>query len=182
MNWIVIGGTAFILLTLFDLNKLYKWHWIFNAFFALGILLLTFSLIMILKEQIHYGYFEGNYLFCSLIIIGAILQIYALFFALPAKDTYTLLDEIQLVDTGLYGLCRHPGVYGFLLMGIGFSLGTGSILITFTAIIWSLLDLVHVWIQDQFIFPLFIPGYKDYQKRVGFLFIKTKENVCQNLS
>ena len=62
MNWIIIGGTAFILLTLFDLNKIYKWHWIFNAFFALGILLLTFSLIMILKEQIHYGYFEGNYL------------------------------------------------------------------------------------------------------------------------
>ncbi len=183
MNWIVIGCTSFILLTLFDLNKIYKWHHILNALFPFSIILLIVSLTMIFIQKDLYGTFSSNYLFYSLVVIGAIEQIYALFFALPYADTYTKLDEVKLVDHGIYSLCRHPGVWGFILMGLGFTLASGSFLILLTAIIWSIFDLIHVAIQDTVIFPQSIPGYLDYQEKVPFLFIKLKEtSSCQNPS
>ena len=183
MNWIVIGCTAFILLTLFDLNKIYKWHSLINVLFPISLILLIISLYMIYIQQDLYGSFTAYPFFYTLVIIGFIEQIYALFFALPASDTYTKLNEIQLVDHGLYSLCRHPGVWGFLLMAIGFAFGSGSLLISVTAIIWSIFDLIHVYIQDKIIFPKSIPGYLDYQEKVPFLFLKLKESrSCQNPS
>ncbi len=180
MNWILLGGAAFILLTLFDLNKVYKWHSSFNALFPLSIFLLILSLVMIYIKMEQYTFFASNPLFYILVCLGALEQVYALFFALP-KETYTKLNEVKLVDSGLYSLCRHPGVWGFIVMAFGFTLASGSMLVLWTALSWTLLDLIHVAIQDRYIFPKSIPGYTLYQVNVPFLFFKRKESTCQNL-
>ncbi len=183
MSWIYLGCTSFVLLTLFDLNKIYKWHRSFNLLFPLSIILLIYALVMVLISQDHSIAFNSNPWFFTLVIIGAIEQFYALFFALPASDTYTKLDKVSVVDTGIYGLCRHPGLWGFILMAIGFSLGTGSTLVLWAAILWTAFDFIHILIQDQLIFPYSIDGYSDYQKRVPFLLFKLKEqSTCQNPS
>lgn len=183
MNWIYLGCTAFILLTLFDLNKIYKWHAFLNILFPLSIALLIYALFRILMIHDQSQVFTSNVWFYALVLIGAIEQVYALFFALPANKTYVSLNDIQVIDTGLYALCRHPGVWGFIIMAIGFVFATGSCLVLWAALFWTSFDLLHIWIQDRFIFPISITGYQDYRLRVPFLFFKVKEsNSCQNLS
>lgn len=175
MNWIIVGSFAFILLTLFDANKVYRWHTSLNLLFplSLGILVLSTFQLYLIKDA--FGVFNTSPLFYGLVLLGLFEQIYALFFALPLKKTYTELTSVELVDTGLYGLCRHPGVWGFMAMGLGLSLALGSYILLTTALIWSLLDVLHVYVQDRLFFPKTIPGYLSYQKQVPFLFFGVKE-------
>lgn len=172
MIWIVLGCFAFVLLTLFDLNKRFKWHPILNSLFPISIGLLITSLVCVYLEVNSFGSFQSYPLFYGLVVIGALEQIYTLFFALPAQTTYASLDTVRLVNTGFYGCCRHPGVWGFILMAIGFTFGSGSMLIAITAVSWTLMDILHVLIQDVFIFPHSIPGYTLYQSQVPFLGIR----------
>lgn len=175
MNWIIIGCLAFILLTLFDANKIYRWHGAFNALFPLSMGLLSVSSVFIYLQRNLWGSFTAWPIFYGLVALGLALQIHALFFALPAAKTYASLETVSLVKTGVYGLCRHPGVWGFILMSMGLTLATGSVLVLWTALVWTVLDLVHIWIQDVFFFPQSIPGYVDYQQQVPFLFFGVKE-------
>lgn len=41
-------------------------------------------------------------------------------------------------------------------------------------LIWTLLDLLHIFIQDVYFFPLTIKGYADYQKETPFLLFNKK--------
>ena len=157
------------------MNKIFKWHPFLNGLFPLSIGALIFSLYKLISLIRFYPIFSSNPLFYAFVWIGAIEQVYALFFALPLSDTYTKLSDIKLIDSGIYRCCRHPGVWGFILMAVGFTLGSGSMLILWTALTWTLFDLIHVWIQDVYIFPRSIPGYDQYQRRVPFLFINVRE-------
>jgi len=175
MNWIIVGCIAFILLTLFDANKHYHWHSALNLLFPLAIGILIWAAVSLGLNQAYYGNFQAYPLFYGLVLLGILEQFYALFFALPTKSTYVGLGPIPLVNTGLYGLCRHPGVWGFFAIGLGLTLATGSVLIAFASITWFLFDLLHIAVEDFIFFPLFIPGYLDYQKQVPFLFFGVKE-------
>lgn len=175
MNWIAIGALSFVLFTVFDLNKLKRIHPLLNGLFGLGVLLLLISAWGLLENAWDFGRMEPIPVFVVVSTIGALEMIYALFFALSFKETYVETGSGRLVDTGLYALCRHPGVWGFALLafGIGFSLGSPLVLIA--ALVWTLLDILHVVMQDRYFFPATIQGYDAYQKRTPFLFFGLRE-------
>ncbi|MEI7667916.1 MAG: methyltransferase [Erysipelotrichaceae bacterium] len=109
-------------------------------------------------------------------MVGFIEMIYALFFALNFKHTYIEANNPkQLVDYGFYALCRHPGVWGFALWILGAAIAMGSVLALYCAIIWTSLDILHVILQDIWIFEKTIPGYAEYKRRVPFLFFGSTE-------
>ena len=95
--------------------------------------------------------------------------VYLLFFALP-KGTYSG-EELQthLVQTGAYSRCRHPGFYGFTLTAAAMSLLVGNATNALLLLVYVILNLVYIILEDVIYFPAYIEGYDEYKKRVPFL-------------
>lgn len=102
---------------------------------------------------------------------GACGEYMALFGALPVKSVYLSPSAgPRLVESGLYGLCRHPGGLFFPLMTLSLALALGSAGLLAAAAAASFLNLLYILFQDRLIFPKTIPGYDRYRQKVPFLF------------
>jgi len=99
--------------------------------------------------------------------INAFLMVWALFFALP-KGTYDG-ESSSTADTGLYALCRHPGVLFFGGMHFFLWLVSGRDMMLFSTVLFTLCNVFYVFVQDRKYFPLMLPGYEEYRERVPFL-------------
>lgn len=171
MMWIGLGILAFGLLSVFDFHKLKPIHPIFNISFALGCLLLAYATgnILLWSPQ-WFGFAELPFLWVFA-ILSLIEMFYALFFALPFNSTYVEgTPPAKVVDTGLYALCRHPGVWGFFAFYLFASLASGNGDLLLAGMIWTLFDVLHVAMQDYWFFPQTLPGYTEYRKTTPFLF------------
>lgn len=182
MLYMIPGILGFAACCLFDLNKI-RWNIKFlNLFFVLGSLLLILATIGGILSGNSSGAFTD---LCRLhpaalagLLLSIIAEIYALFFALPFESTYLESEAIPVVSRGWYAACRHPGfwtlalVYFFLWQFFS----TPEMLLAF--VVYTLCNFLYIYIQDRFIFPEYIQGYAEYQKRVPFL-IPTKKSLRQ---
>lgn len=176
MSLILTGTLAFLILTLFDYNKLKLLHPLLNGLFAVGVAMLIYATAMILFVEVPLFSFTALPVFWVLAVIGFVEMIYALFFALPFSKTYVKTEvNSALVTTGLYGLCRHPGVWGFFLFYFCGALATGNGTLLIAAIVWSIMDVLHVYIQDSLFFVKTLDGYTLYKQTTPFLFFGPKE-------
>lgn len=176
MSLILIGAFAFVILTMFDYNKLKMLHPLLNGLFAVGIAMIAYASVMILREASPMFTFVAMPIFWILSGLGFIEMIYALFFALPFKKTYVKTEtSASLITTGLYGLCRHPGVWGFFMLYVFAALASGNGTLLIAAAVWTLMDVLHVYLQDTLFFVKTLPGYTLYQQTTPFLFFGTKE-------
>jgi protein-S-isoprenylcysteine O-methyltransferase Ste14 len=74
-------------------------------------------------------------------------------------------DGATLVDSGAYGLVRHPMYSGGIVLALGWALLVCSWLtVGYVVVLFAFLDLKsrreETWLAERF------PGYRDYQKRV----------------
>lgn len=107
----------------------------------------------------------------AVLVLAALLTAllgYTLFFALPAEASYAHPGEDRPVcATGVYALCRHPGVLWFagaylcLWGGFGFPLRS--------AVLYTALDVLLVLFEDRRVFPARLSGYDDYRRTTPFL-------------
>lgn len=168
MDWI-IGTISFLLFFLYDWNRVFwKKRWM-SGFFYLGCAGLIGSGAFILTEALGKRP-SGWILWLVLAAVCLVGLIYTLFFALPFDETYRQeADGHRVCRTGLYGLCRHPGIWWFFgcFLGLGLAWGGGEKLAE--GLIFSLLNLGHAWYQDRYIFPEEFCDYRDYQNAVPFL-------------
>jgi protein-S-isoprenylcysteine O-methyltransferase Ste14 len=112
-----------------------------------------------------------------LCIAAVALLIYSLFLELPFVKTYgKSLHSNELVDTGTYALCRHPGVLWFGLMFFFFFFATGAKQLIAAGIIWTSIDVFHVFLQEKLFFPKMFPRYKNYMRDVPML-IPTRKSI-----
>jgi protein-S-isoprenylcysteine O-methyltransferase Ste14 len=183
MLYVVIGCIAFAFLYIFDLNKLISIHRALNISFACGVFLLTLATYGIVVTPSP-GFWIGSIwkvTFGLLTMAAFSLMIYSLFFALPFRKTYVAMDKIQLVNTGMWALCRHVGVLWFFFMYLFLWLATGKLIVLYAGITWTILDIVHVYMQDRWIFPQTLPGYDKYKREVPFLIPNRKSiRKCLN--
>ena len=170
MTYILIGCLAFILFLIFDLNKLNRYYKHLNLSFILGLSLLLFCTIALLVID------DKNWVLPFLKIgagfiafLSLLMLIYTLFGAMPFKQTYIETKRNTVIRTGMYALCRHPGVLWFFLFYLFLGLAAGSKLILVAALVWTSLDIIYVYIQDRWIFPGTLEDYDLYQKNVPFL-------------
>lgn len=176
MSQILLGSFAFFILTMFDYNKLKMLHPLLNGLFVVGVLLLVYSTIIILYSDSSLFYFTAYPILWIISILGLLEMIYALFFALPFNKTYvTTTKHAQIISTGLYGLCRHPGVWGFFIFYFFAALATGNGTLLMAAGLWTVMDILHVWIQDRLFFVKTLEGYETYKTTTPFLFFGSKE-------
>ncbi len=177
MIYIAFGAFSFLLLYIFDFNKLYPINKLCNLCFGAGCIGLAGATLFLLIKGIPDNWFwAGSIPFLLLSFLGLLFMLYSLFFALPFRKTYIEGDGNKVVDTGLYALCRHPGVIGFFAMYIFLWLATGSSLVFAAAIIWTVMDIIHVWVQDRYFFPKALRGYEAYRQKTPFL-IPTKKSL-----
>ena len=105
-----------------------------------------------------------------LLPISIFLFIYSLFINLPFRKTYVKRGVgNQLIRTGTYALVRHPGVLWYGVILVALILVSKSQLLVIAAPIWFVMDVIHVTIQDKFLFEKMFPEYKEYRKETPML-------------
>lgn len=103
------------------------------------------------------------------VLVG--LGLLAIFFVFKENTYASAIIEIaaeqKIIDTGLYGIVRHPMYTGGVIMLIGVPLALGSW--------WGLLafipsSLVLIWriVEEEKVLIKNLAGYTDYQKRVKY--------------
>lgn len=171
MIFIIIGCLAFFFFIIFDLNKVLSIHKWINLSFFIGIVLLGLSTVALL-----FVVFKSSdiltpmqWLAGILSFISLLLMIYTLFLGIPFTKTYMETKKNAVVNTGMYALCRHPGVIWFFCFYLFLSLAFSNIFLLWAAVAWTILDIIYVYIQDCWIFPIILEDYQSYQKQVPFL-------------
>ena len=176
----VLGFCAFVAFFLGDYND---WKWGIRKLrlcFPVGVFLLTAGTIWMAAEgaPLNKGVLRG--MMMVLAVIFFLLLIRALFFALPAKASYTRPGERRPVRrSGMYALCRHPGV--LWLGGLYLCLWTAMGVPLWAGVTYIGLDVLLVLFEDRWVFPAMLDGYPEYRKETPFL-IPTADSVraCVN--
>ena len=169
----VAGCVSFALLFLSDIDECWFKVKASRILFAIGFLLLSISTTMLcirgFSENIFSFGIRAIFSFSCAMFVA--LLIYTLFFALPFKNTYVSSEvapsEKNVKNSGVYALCRHPGIIWFFLLYVSLWGATG-LRIT-EAFVFSGLNLLYAAFQDIFIFPHTIDGYMEYKKNIPFL-------------
>jgi protein-S-isoprenylcysteine O-methyltransferase Ste14 len=116
MSYVVLGCLGFFFLYIFDFNKVFGWHKGLNICFAVGCGLLAVSTLGILfwsPGEVDSSV-TSRLIFSLLAVVSLALLLYSLFFALPFDQTYLQINQANtVIDSGMYALCRHPGVIWF---------------------------------------------------------------------
>lgn len=173
MQWILPGCLGFLLLYLFDYNKVHFIHKIINQCFAAATLILIGCTVALYRDAAPWA-ISPRFLstaFFALAFLFGVMVVHALFLSLPFEITY-LYDGRQpggVVTSGQYALCRHPGVIWFFLAYLALWLSRPSPALLAAWLIWSAMDVLHVWVQDVYFFPRTIAGYEEYKKHTPFL-------------
>lgn len=171
MIYIAVGCLAFICYVIFDLNKIKFIHRYINVLFIFGSAVLFLCTVAIIASN-HSKRISAPLQWLALLLafLSLILLIYTIFGAIPFKKTYIETKKGNtVVDTGMYALCRHPGVLWFFFFYILLSLAFRNKLLLTAALVWTCLDIIYVYIQDRWLFPIILEDYQTYQKQVPFL-------------
>lgn len=172
---LILGLCSFALFFLGDYND---WKWGRRGLrlcFPAGVLLLTAgtALLAIRETAPWSGVPRKAALLLSAVFLFLLVR--TLFFALPAEASYARPGERRPVRrSGVYALCRHPGVLWFaglylcLWAALGVPLWAGA---AFTG-----MNVLLVMFEDRWVFPTVLDGYRDYQRVTPFL-IPNSESV-----
>lgn len=176
---LIIGCMGFILFLVYDINSFTLKNTFLGSSFFIGSLLVLLSTVQEIYLSFKAGAFSGTVdtVLVTIALLWFLALVYTLFFALPFQDTYTGTDSQQKVcDTGVYALCRHPGVICFSFTYLFLSLAALPAALWISGTVFSVLNILYVVFQDAVTFKKTFPDYGEYQKKVPFL-IPTK-NSC----
>jgi protein-S-isoprenylcysteine O-methyltransferase Ste14 len=171
MVFIAVGCLGFLILHLFDIVALRRLPVAKPLAWMLGSGLLLYSLAMVSLEADKLPLPSWSaWLGATLLSTSLLALIWSLFINLPFRKTY-LASGVgdELVTTGLYGLVRHPGVIGFVLVLLSLILVSRSSLLLVAAPVFIMLDIVLVIVQDRFVFGKMFAGYDRYREKTPML-------------
>ena len=121
--------------------------------------------------------FDWNTLPEIIIIIGIILFLFAyLLYAIVLKENSYLLRTIEvekdqkLIDTGLYGIVRHPMYSATLILFLSMPLILNSLISFIIFLIYPYLIIKRINNEEQ-VLEKDLKGYKEYKKKVKYKLI-----------
>ena len=164
----LLGLCAFALFFISDYNdwRLGQQRW--KLCFPLGGLLLAVGTLLQCRLKVSVLTDGGRILGFLLGALFLFLLIYTLFFALPVEASYARPGEKRSVcTTGVYALCRHPGVLWFA--GLYVCLWAAAGLPLRNAVTYCLLNVLLVLFEDRCVFPDKLEGYVTYRTTTPFL-------------
>ena len=164
----LLGLGAFALFFLSDYNDWRLRKKRLKLCFPLGGVLLLAAICLRWGEA---GAVVSGWLRGVVFLLGALflaLLVYTLFFAIPLEASYARPGEKRSVcTTGVYALCRHPGVLWFAGLFACLWLAAGLPLLD--AAVYCILNVCLVWFEDRCVFPGLLEGYGAYQTSTPFL-------------
>ncbi len=170
MTALIAAALCYGLFVLSDLLKGGK-----KAYASLAVLVLgCIIMVTVTAAALYRGFKSGAsslspFSLC-LFVLALWLEVFTLFFALPAADTYTRVQEKPaVVDFGMYALCRHPGVLWLALCYIALYLLVPGSAVLMLGIAMTVGDVFYVLWQDVVFFPKHLEGYAKYKTTVPFL-------------
>ena len=163
----VVGFGAFLLL---DNPQLAKWPVLRHATSMIGSLALAVAMWSAAGsgDVLDWPRWTTG-LGWMLAVIGLCLLVYSVFIEIPLTLRRHTGPGPTLVQSGTYTLCRHPGVLWLVLLLVGVLLIVKRTGFVPLMILWIILDIVVVAVQDRIVFPRQFPGYDQYQRRTPFL-------------
>ncbi|MEL7658112.1 MAG: hypothetical protein AAGU75_19640, partial [Bacillota bacterium] len=167
MPYVLMGSLAFLFFIVYDINSVTKnYKLLHSGFFAGSILLIAATGGIIFATVSETGLNTGRTIAFGLpALIFFVLLIYTLFFALPFENTYVKTNmPPKTCRTGVYALSRHPGVLWFMGFYLFLWLALTGPLLLFAGILFSLLNLFYIILQDRWTFMKVFPDYSDYKK------------------
>jgi protein-S-isoprenylcysteine O-methyltransferase Ste14 len=167
----ILGTASFALFILYDLNQIRGNRKALKLLFPVGIVLLSVVSLRIALVSVVVYEIDHWLMILSGIIAAAffVLLIYTLFFAVPFDSAYVQGSKQKLCTTGVYGICRHPGVLFLAGLYIFAALAMGKRDLLIAGVIFTVCNTVYVAIQDRWIFPRVFEGYEDYRRTTHFL-------------
>ena len=110
-----------------------------------------------------------------LAVFGLLARVYPMMYLRKRGTTTTLSGVARTVDTGPYGIVRHPQYVGGILMLIGWFLLWGASYCLHLVPLIVLLILTQASIEEKHILGKRLGGeYEVYRERVGMFFPKLK--------
>ena len=166
---LLVGTIGFLLCFLYDWNRVFwKKKWM-THFFWMGCLCQVFAGACLLYEAWMLQN-NGWMTWIGLAVLCLVGLIYTLFFALPFDSTYCQeADQHKVCRIGVYGVCRHPGIWWYFGCFLCLGIACGSKTSMAYGLLLSLFNLLYAWYQDKWIFPSEFSDYREYQKDVPFL-------------
>lgn len=166
---LLMGILSFVLFFASDYNDLRLRHKGLVFLFPAGAVLLTAATVLgCLHGTAPLSGLLGRMISGAAGIAFLLLTLHALFFAIPARASYGGPGRRRPAATsGVYGLCRHPGVLFFipLMLCLWLSLG----LPPYCAAAWSALNVLLARYEDIVVFPELLEGYDEYKTATPFL-------------
>lgn len=162
------AGAAFALFFLSDWNDwrggTARLRWCFPAGGA--VLAADTAYLCLTRRAAASGFFR--ILAFSGAALFAWLLVYSLFFALPAAASYAEPGRKRpACTTGIYALCRHPGV--LWLTGLLACLYPAAGFPPAVTALVTALNTALVLFEDRAVFPAVLAGYREYRRVTPFL-------------
>jgi len=178
MIYMLIGICGFLLCYAFDWASLQNLRLVKQLIGLLAICLTVYATIMVcvIPVKFHLPFFTLP-LGVGLLVISLCLLVYSLFIEVPFHNTYAKKGVgNKLITTGTYALVRHPGVIWLAIVYLSLALIFPSTTLFLAVIVWLIMDIIIVTLQDKVLFPKMFPTYREYQLKTPFL-IPTKQSI-----
>ncbi len=105
-------------------------------------------------------------------LLGGALLVWTTFLEIPIGMAKFKLAPGRAYDLGSYRRCRHPGFWWFMLFSASFIAWEGGELGFARFFAANLLNLLLIFLQDKYTFPLQFANYHEYAAIVPFLIPK----------
>ena len=107
--------------------------------------------------------------------IGLFLFAYMLYAEVLRENTYLsrtikVSDEQKVVDTGLYGIVRHPMYTATIILFLAMPLILGSLIAFFIMLVYPFIIAFRAINEEKFLIKE-LSGYEEYTKKVKYRFI-----------
>ena len=166
MLFILSGAIGFLLLLGSDILGI-KNHSVTQhilAFFGTLIIVLS-SVLILLEGETYQMDLRLRILFGAFGLMFLFFLVYSVIFEVRLNRG----KENPLVTSGTYALSRHPGVLWLFFYYVFGSLFFANIDILIAGIVWSLINVVYVVIQEKVIFNKIFSDYEIYKESTPML-------------
>ena len=171
MEFIILGVVGFGLMFGADLCGLHQrcvWRNLL-AFFGFAFVFGSSLYILLLGDTYRLPLFAR--------IIAGVLSLMFLLLLI-----YSVLIEVnkkrdiseKLITTGTYALSRHPGVIWFAFYYIFGSIMFANVEILIAGIIWSIINIIYVLLQEKLVFNKMFENYDLYRETTPMLWPNVK--------
>lgn len=169
MTGYLLGVLGFICFFIFDLFSMHNRKILKYVFMFCGLSMLGIGSVLIAGGEPSFSlHVSFRIVFAILTILFLFLLVYSVVIEV-GKNTYQYNHVPKLITSGTYALSRHPGV--LWLFGFYFALGlafTSSDLLI-ASFVFTIVNIVYVFLQEQFIFVHIFEEYPTYQQQTPFI-------------